>query len=126
VRKTVIERLEAGERLKPATVNSMIREARSQAQMAAAEARITEEERKRQERAAARRRRREEQLRRDIERERQEREAREQAADDAADQAVAFLTDRLGDDLPAFIDLAKRAGMAKIGQRIGVTVFLDL
>jgi hypothetical protein len=58
--------------------------------------------------------------------EQQEREARKQATDEAADQAVAFLIDRLGDDLPDFIELAKRAGMAKIGQRLSVTDFLDL
>jgi flagellar biosynthesis GTPase FlhF len=126
VRERVVERLEAGERIAPAAVNGMIREARSHAKMAAAEVKITDEERKRQERAAASRKRRNERLRRDIEREQQEREAREQASEKAADQAVEFLTDHLGDDLPAFIELAKAAGMAKIGQRLGVTVFLNL
>jgi hypothetical protein len=42
VRKAVVERLEAGERIETAAVNNMIREARSHADMAAVEARITE------------------------------------------------------------------------------------
>lgn len=120
VREQVVERLEAGERVGPAAVKGMIAEAKSRAAMAAQEAKIDATERERQARQAERRRKRKERLDRDWANEQREREQRQQAAEEMADQVVKLLKERLGDDFPAFIELAKRAGYYRIGKALGI------
>ena len=107
VREEIVERME-NERLAPATVEKIVREAKDETRRQRALAKMSAAERKAAERKAKRSRATREQREAEAQRRQQEWEADEQRRERATTEVAELIKSRMGDDLPRFVSLLKR------------------
>lgn len=108
VRDEVIQRIEEGERLPPDEIRFKIKEARAAERKAAADAKLTKGQKNYRKRVL-----------RDHEAEAAARAAERQRRVEAANNAVAMVVERFGEDAEAFFALLKEAGGFEFERAIG-------
>jgi hypothetical protein len=114
VRKAIVERLEAGERIEPRAIAGMISQAKDDARKAAKEAKLTDQERKRRKEAAKRKKKNDERQRKEWEQRKEQDEARRKQELEASFQMVDLMVEVFGDRLPELAALLDKAAVLKV------------